>query len=169
MEVRVLLCMFLHSAATQPQKILHCTASSISSSPQRLYSHSVLGLPRLLVFSNKFIDLFWRICQISRLMIEDSFNVEITGPEPDDEDQTQEPPQKKQKRFQCKHCQRFFARLEHLQRHERTRMTIVLSLFFLFLFLYLIIVLDTREKPFACGQCDSKFTRRYTTNRIPIL
>jgi len=29
--------------------------------------------------------------------------------------------QKKQKRFQCQHCQRLFTRLEHLQRHERTR------------------------------------------------
>lgn len=28
---------------------------------------------------------------------------------------------KKEKRFQCPHCQRLFARLEHLQRHERIR------------------------------------------------
>ena len=35
-----------------------------------------------------------------------------------DEDQ---PPPKKPKRFQCIRCQRFFGRLEHLQRHERTR------------------------------------------------
>ncbi|KAF2264965.1 hypothetical protein CC78DRAFT_600945 [Lojkania enalia] len=28
-------------------------------------------------------------------------------------------PPKKEKRFQCQHCQRLFARLEHLQRHER--------------------------------------------------
>lgn len=28
---------------------------------------------------------------------------------------------KKEKRFQCQHCQRLFARLEHLQRHERIR------------------------------------------------
>lgn len=28
---------------------------------------------------------------------------------------------KKEKRFQCPHCQRIFARLEHLQRHERIR------------------------------------------------
>ncbi|KAK3985749.1 hypothetical protein QBC44DRAFT_403968 [Cladorrhinum sp. PSN332] len=41
----------------------------------------------------------------------------------------------KPKRFQCSRCQRFFARLEHLQRHERTR------------------------KPFACNRCESKFTR----------
>lgn len=27
----------------------------------------------------------------------------------------------KKKRFQCPHCQRLFARLEHQQRHERTR------------------------------------------------
>lgn len=30
-------------------------------------------------------------------------------------------PGKKEKRFQCPHCQRAFARLEHLQRHERIR------------------------------------------------
>lgn len=28
---------------------------------------------------------------------------------------------KKEKRFQCEHCDRRFARLEHLQRHERIR------------------------------------------------
>jgi hypothetical protein len=28
---------------------------------------------------------------------------------------------KKEKRFQCPNCQRAFARLEHLQRHERIR------------------------------------------------
>lgn len=31
------------------------------------------------------------------------------------------PAPKKPKRFQCRRCQRLFARLEHLQRHERTR------------------------------------------------
>ncbi|KAK4160586.1 hypothetical protein QBC43DRAFT_270269 [Cladorrhinum sp. PSN259] len=44
----------------------------------------------------------------------------------------------KPKRFQCSRCQRFFARLEHLQRHERTH---------------------TQERPFACHRCESKFTR----------
>ncbi|KAF2475335.1 uncharacterized protein BDR25DRAFT_382280 [Lindgomyces ingoldianus] len=36
---------------------------------------------------------------------------------------TDQPPPvgKKEKRFQCQHCQRLFARLEHLQRHERIR------------------------------------------------
>ncbi|KAL1966530.1 hypothetical protein VTN77DRAFT_4452 [Rasamsonia byssochlamydoides] len=43
-----------------------------------------------------------------------------------------------QKRFQCQHCQRLFARLEHLQRHERTH---------------------TQEKPFGCRQCQQRFTR----------
>lgn len=33
----------------------------------------------------------------------------------------QSPAGKKEKRFQCSHCQRMFARLEHLQRHERIR------------------------------------------------
>ncbi|KAF2453168.1 hypothetical protein BDY21DRAFT_388223 [Lineolata rhizophorae] len=46
---------------------------------------------------------------------------------------------KKRKRFQCQHCQRLFARLEHLQRHERTH---------------------TLEKPFCCTLCDHRFTRR---------
>ncbi|KAK3388038.1 zinc finger protein ADR1 [Podospora didyma] len=44
----------------------------------------------------------------------------------------------KAKRFQCLRCQRLFARLEHLQRHERTH---------------------TQERPFACNQCESRFTR----------
>ncbi|KAL1985794.1 hypothetical protein VTN96DRAFT_7416 [Rasamsonia emersonii] len=47
-------------------------------------------------------------------------------------------PKQKQKRFQCQHCQRLFARLEHLQRHERTH---------------------TQEKPFGCRQCQQRFTR----------
>jgi hypothetical protein len=34
---------------------------------------------------------------------------------------------KKEKRFQCSHCQRLFARLEHLQRHERIRESIFLT------------------------------------------
>ncbi|KAF2149882.1 hypothetical protein K461DRAFT_230541 [Myriangium duriaei CBS 260.36] len=44
----------------------------------------------------------------------------------------------KEKRFQCSTCQRAFARLEHLQRHERTH---------------------TNEKPFFCKLCDHKFSR----------
>jgi len=35
--------------------------------------------------------------------------------------ETAPPVGKKEKRFQCQHCQRLFARLEHLQRHERIR------------------------------------------------
>ncbi|KAH9217791.1 C2H2 type zinc finger-containing protein [Leptodontidium sp. 2 PMI_412] len=47
-------------------------------------------------------------------------------------------PTKVKKRFQCQHCQRRFARLEHLQRHER---------------------IHTQDKPFSCQQCDSHFSR----------
>lgn len=36
-------------------------------------------------------------------------------------DEEARPTPKKPKRFQCRRCQRLFARLEHLQRHERTR------------------------------------------------
>ncbi|GAD99918.1 hypothetical protein CIMG_02426 [Paecilomyces variotii No. 5] len=52
--------------------------------------------------------------------------------------------EKKQKRFQCQHCQRLFARLEHQQRHERTH---------------------TQEKPFVCDLCESRFTRREGSGR----
>ncbi|KAF2186218.1 hypothetical protein K469DRAFT_573738 [Zopfia rhizophila CBS 207.26] len=45
---------------------------------------------------------------------------------------------KKEKRFQCQHCQRLFARLEHLQRHERIHSGI---------------------KPFSCAECNYSFTR----------
>ena len=33
----------------------------------------------------------------------------------------------KKKRFQCEHCSRLFARLEHLQRHERIRECVCLN------------------------------------------
>ncbi|KAL6705078.1 hypothetical protein ACN47E_007337 [Coniothyrium glycines] len=53
--------------------------------------------------------------------------------------QTSQPqPGKKAKRFQCPHCQRSFARLEHLQRHER---------------------IHSGEKPFRCAECNYSFTR----------
>ncbi|KAH7093622.1 hypothetical protein FB567DRAFT_177528 [Paraphoma chrysanthemicola] len=45
---------------------------------------------------------------------------------------------KKEKRFQCEHCDRRFARLEHLQRHER---------------------IHSGVKPFSCAQCNNSFTR----------
>ncbi|TVY60653.1 Transcriptional regulator ADR1 [Lachnellula suecica] len=47
--------------------------------------------------------------------------------------------EKGKKRFQCQHCMRAFARLEHLQRHER---------------------IHTKDKPFGCRRCASHFGRR---------
>ncbi|KAH7412238.1 hypothetical protein DE146DRAFT_274033 [Phaeosphaeria sp. MPI-PUGE-AT-0046c] len=44
----------------------------------------------------------------------------------------------KKKRFQCEHCSRLFARLEHLQRHER---------------------IHSGVKPFSCAECNYSFTR----------
>ena len=65
---------------------------------------------------------------------------------------------KKEKRFQCPHahCQRLFARLEHLQRHERIRksygrlLNVVIDLW-----------PDSGVKPFKCAECDYSLTRRY--------
>ncbi|PVI04950.1 hypothetical protein DM02DRAFT_134429 [Periconia macrospinosa] len=44
----------------------------------------------------------------------------------------------KEKRFECSHCQRRFARLEHLQRHDR---------------------IHSGVKPFRCSECNYSFTR----------
>ncbi|KAF2634323.1 hypothetical protein P280DRAFT_278666 [Massarina eburnea CBS 473.64] len=44
----------------------------------------------------------------------------------------------KEKRFECSHCSRKFARLEHLQRHDRIHSGI---------------------KPFSCSECNYSFTR----------
>ncbi|KAJ6089022.1 hypothetical protein N7499_003869 [Penicillium canescens] len=43
------------------------------------------------------------------------------------------------KPYQCQRCPRAFARLEHLQRHDRSH---------------------TKEKPFTCAQCPKAFTRK---------
>ncbi|KAJ5773894.1 hypothetical protein N7457_008790 [Penicillium paradoxum] len=43
------------------------------------------------------------------------------------------------KPYQCQRCSRAFARLEHLQRHDRSH---------------------TKEKPFVCTQCPKAFTRK---------
>ncbi|KAJ5303248.1 hypothetical protein N7476_010047 [Penicillium atrosanguineum] len=43
------------------------------------------------------------------------------------------------KPYQCQRCPRAFARLEHLQRHDRSH---------------------TKEKPYACAQCPKAFTRK---------
>ncbi|PWY67915.1 C2H2 transcription factor [Aspergillus heteromorphus CBS 117.55] len=43
------------------------------------------------------------------------------------------------KQYQCERCSRTFARLEHLQRHDRSH---------------------TKEKPYLCDQCPKSFTRK---------
>ncbi|KAH7350537.1 zinc finger protein ADR1 [Rhexocercosporidium sp. MPI-PUGE-AT-0058] len=62
----------------------------------------------------------------------------LSGGAADDLGQVELASNKIKKRFQCQHCQRRFARLEHLQRHER---------------------IHTQDKPFSCQQCDSHFSR----------
>ncbi|PGH02515.1 hypothetical protein AJ79_07628 [Helicocarpus griseus UAMH5409] len=59
-------------------------------------------------------------------------------PPPQEETTPRKPATKKPKRFQCTRCETRFARLEHLQRHER---------------------IHTQEKPFGCQLCDHRFTR----------
>lgn len=39
-------------------------------------------------------------------------------------------PPKKPRRFECPRCQRQFSRLEHLQRHDRTRTSVSLPLYY---------------------------------------
>ncbi|PYH57187.1 transcription factor domain-containing protein [Aspergillus niger CBS 101883] len=46
---------------------------------------------------------------------------------------------KPSKQYQCQRCSRTFARLEHLQRHDRSH---------------------TKEKPYLCTQCPKSFTRK---------
>ncbi|KAF1950472.1 hypothetical protein CC80DRAFT_482554 [Byssothecium circinans] len=46
--------------------------------------------------------------------------------------------EKEKKRFECKNCNRKFARLEHLQRHDR---------------------IHSGVKPFSCSECNYSFTR----------
>ncbi|PLB34214.1 transcription factor domain-containing protein [Aspergillus candidus] len=46
--------------------------------------------------------------------------------------------------YQCQRCLRAFARLEHLQRHDRSH---------------------TKEKPFVCGRCSKSFTRKDLLSR----
>ncbi|RAK95905.1 transcription factor domain-containing protein [Aspergillus ibericus CBS 121593] len=46
---------------------------------------------------------------------------------------------KPSKQYQCQRCSRTFARLEHLQRHDRSH---------------------TKEKPYICTQCPKSFTRK---------
>lgn len=38
-----------------------------------------------------------------------------------EKEKDKEKEKEKEKRFECSHCQRRFARLEHLQRHDRIR------------------------------------------------
>lgn len=64
---------------------------------------------------------------------------------------------KKEKRFLCDHCGRGFARLEHLQRHERIRKWIPSSRYYL----VLTCLQDSGVKPFSCSACNYSFTRRY--------
>ncbi len=71
---------------------------------------------------------------------------------------------KPKKRFQCARCHKLFARLEHVQRHDRTRTVPP--------FISLTILtnrhIDTQERPFLCSQCDSRFTRTYLQRFQPI-
>lgn len=67
----------------------------------------------------------------------------------------QAPAGKKEKRFHCDDCGRSFARLEHLQRHERIRESpLVLPC------TVLIHPQDSGVKPFSCSACNYSFTRR---------
>jgi hypothetical protein len=91
-------------------------------------------------------------------------------------------PQKTTKRFECPRCQRQFSRLEHLQRHERTRKSVLpspLALSPCFSCRHIhdtrshrevnhidICRQDTQERPFACLQCESRFTRRYELSSL---
>lgn len=61
------------------------------------------------------------------------------------------------KPYQCQRCPRAFARLEHLQRHDRSRKISTRRHFGA----PFNIPTDTKEKPFVCLQCPKAFTRKY--------
>lgn len=57
---------------------------------------------------------------------------------------------------QCSMCDRTFTKLEHLKRHERSRMSDLL-----------ILIMqsadngsDTKERPYECPTCNKSFSRR---------
>ncbi|KAJ5983684.1 hypothetical protein N7481_005783 [Penicillium waksmanii] len=60
------------------------------------------------------------------------------------------------KPYQCRRCPRAFARLEHLQRHDRSRP----SNPHLNQTRFANPSTDTKEKPYTCGQCPKAFTRK---------
>lgn len=63
-----------------------------------------------------------------------------------------------EKPHQCQHCQRRFSRLEHLQRHTRTRRQLQCMTLVVKEHIADILGVDTKEKPFACF-CGRSFAR----------
>ncbi|KAH7130226.1 hypothetical protein B0J11DRAFT_247115 [Dendryphion nanum] len=150
----------LRSTAAKPRRRCHQAAPTCDSSLLRKFQHSLrtfsqtsspipsdlaLPLSPTFVFSANVAPNCPNVstAALNGLIVSRTQPLAVFSPRPMETSTASEPAppvgkKEKEKRFQCPHCQRMFARLEHLQRHERIHSGI---------------------KPFSCAECNYSFTR----------